>query len=77
MTAQYLWVKMASATRIIETGGSNNMNPNPRTDRQSERGAGLAEYALLLTLIAVVCIAAVTGLGTAVATALGNAAAIF
>jgi pilus assembly protein Flp/PilA len=32
---------------------------------KSERGASLVEYALLVALIAVVCIAAVTLLGTA------------
>jgi pilus assembly protein Flp/PilA len=32
--------------------------------RRSERGAALVEYALLLALIAVVCIVALTTLGT-------------
>jgi len=36
----------------------------PATD---ESGQGLAEYALILVLIAVVCVAAVTGLGQALA----------
>lgn len=35
-----------------------------RRARQDERGAGLVEYALLVALIAVVCIGAVTFLGT-------------
>jgi pilus assembly protein Flp/PilA len=34
-----------------------------RVDVRSERGASLVEYALLLALIAVVCIVAVTSLG--------------
>jgi pilus assembly protein Flp/PilA len=34
------------------------------TDEQRERGASLVEYALLLALIAAVCIVAVTALGT-------------
>jgi pilus assembly protein Flp/PilA len=34
--------------------------------RQDEEGASLAEYGLLLALIALVCIAAVTVLGTKV-----------
>ena len=34
---------------------------------KEEEGAGLAEYALLLVLIAVVCIVALTGLGTQIA----------
>lgn len=34
-----------------------------RAQVQSERGASLVEYALLVALIAVVCIAAVTALG--------------
>lgn len=36
------------------------------TQSAKERGAGLAEYALLLALIAVVCVLALTGLGTAI-----------
>jgi pilus assembly protein Flp/PilA len=35
-----------------------------RAKVQSERGASLVEYALLLALIALVCLAAVTFLGT-------------
>ena len=34
-----------------------------KVDVRSERGASLVEYALLLALIALVCIAAVTALG--------------
>lgn len=33
---------------------------------REEEGAGLVEYALLLSLIAIVCIAAITGVGTAI-----------
>ena len=36
-----------------------------RARAKTERGASLVEYALLVALIAVVCIAAVTLLGTA------------
>ena len=36
---------------------------NARLNIQNERGAALVEYALLLALIAVVCIAALTTLG--------------
>jgi pilus assembly protein Flp/PilA len=39
---------------------------------QSERGASVVEYALLLALIAVVCIAAVTFLGNSVDTRLST-----
>lgn len=35
-----------------------------QTKVQSEKGASLVEYALLVALIAVVCIAAVTALGS-------------
>ena len=35
-----------------------------RTLAKTERGASLVEYALLVALIAVVCIAAVTTIGT-------------
>jgi len=41
--------------------------PKPRSVRQAgdnERGASLVEYALLLALIAVVCIAAVSVMGS-------------
>jgi pilus assembly protein Flp/PilA len=37
-----------------------------RADRD-DRGAGLVEYALLVSLIALACILALTGLGTAIA----------
>lgn len=39
---------------------------------KSERGAGLAEYALILALVAVAVAAGVTGLAGAITTALGN-----
>lgn len=37
-----------------------------------EEGQGLAEYGLILALIAVVCIAALTALGTGIAAKLGS-----
>lgn len=40
------------------------MQADRQGDEVQERGASLVEYALLLALIAVVCIAAVTVLGT-------------
>jgi pilus assembly protein Flp/PilA len=43
--------------------------------RQDEEGASLAEYGLLLALIAVVCIAAVTVLGTKVSSVFSSIAA--
>ncbi len=39
---------------------------------KSERGAALVEYALLLALIAVVCIVAVRGIGTKANTAFNS-----
>lgn len=42
----------------------------------AEEGAALAEYGLLVGLIAVVCIAAVTLLGTQIMAALNAAAAV-
>jgi len=39
-----------------------------------EEGQGLAEYGLILALIAVVCIAALTLLGTNISSALNNIA---
>ncbi len=44
---------------------------------ERERGAAMAEYGLLVALIAVVCIGAVTALGTAVSGKLGEAAGAF
>ena len=43
------------------------------TARRHERGASLVEYALLVALIAVVCIAAVTFLGNSSSDKLGGA----
>jgi pilus assembly protein Flp/PilA len=42
---------------------------------RDEEGQGLAEYALILALIAVVCIAALTALGTGISGALGGVTA--
>ena len=46
-----------------------------RTRTDSEEGQGLAEYGLILALVAVVAIVALTGLGSAIATTLGQVAA--
>ncbi len=43
---------------------------------RDEEGASLVEYGLLLSLVAVVCIAAVTLLGTSISTMLSNVANI-
>lgn len=42
-----------------------------------EEGAGLAEYALLLLLIAIVCVAALTALGTTISGAYNTAVGMF
>jgi pilus assembly protein Flp/PilA len=42
---------------------------------RDEEGQGLAEYGLILALIAVVCIAALTALGTGISGALGSVTA--
>jgi pilus assembly protein Flp/PilA len=42
--------------------------------RRDEEGAALAEYGLLVALIAVICVVAVTALGTQVSTAFSNIA---
>ena len=44
---------------------------------RNDEGAALAEYGLLIALIAVVCIAAVTFLGTQISGYLSNAATKF
>ena len=43
---------------------------------KEEEGAGLAEYALLLVLIAVVCITVLTTLGTSIQGAFSQIAAV-
>jgi pilus assembly protein Flp/PilA len=43
--------------------------------RQDEAGAALAEYGLLIALIAVVCVVAVTALGTNISSAFSLIAA--
>ncbi len=42
--------------------------------RRNEDGAALAEYGLLVALIAVVCVVAITALGTSVSTAFSKIA---
>jgi pilus assembly protein Flp/PilA len=46
-----------------------------KAQAQDEDGQGLAEYGLILALIAVVCIGALTALGTGVAAKLQEVAA--
>ena len=41
-----------------------NMNTHVRTLADREEGQGLVEYALILSLVSVVCIAALTLMGT-------------
>jgi len=48
---------------------------NPRL--VDEDGAGLAEYALLLLLIAIVCVGALTTLGTTISGAYNTAVGMF
>ncbi len=43
--------------------------------REDNQGQALAEYALIIGLVALVCILALTALGTNIATALNNIAA--
>ena len=43
--------------------------------RREEEGAALVEYGMLVGLIAVICVIAVTALGTEVSTAFSNIAA--
>jgi pilus assembly protein Flp/PilA len=43
-----------------------------RTRADSEEGQGLAEYGLILALVAVVAIVALTGLGSAIVSTLGS-----
>ena len=42
--------------------------------RRDEQGAALAEYGLLVALIAVICVVAVTALGTQISTAFSTIA---
>jgi pilus assembly protein Flp/PilA len=43
-----------------------------RMRAESEEGQGLAEYGLILALVAVVAIVALTGLGSAIVSTLGS-----
>lgn len=51
--------------RAVNTIGTLYRHVRTRIDQES--GQGLAEYALILGLIAAVCIGALTGLGSAIA----------
>lgn len=56
--------------------------PSPETEQRpsgaaDERGASLVEYALLLALIAIVCIGGVTLIGRATMEPLSSAASMF
>lgn len=50
------------------------MNRVAKRFRGDEEGAALAEYGLLVALIAVVCVVAVTALGTQISTAFSQIA---
>ena len=58
-----------------EIGPMLNLYLRIRNVVEEDTGAALAEYGLLVALIAVVCIGAVTVLGTGVSGSLGDAAA--
>lgn len=49
----------------------NVINRFPARGVRDESGQGLAEYALILALIAVVCVGALAALGNAIATSPG------
>jgi len=60
-------------------GGSANFGDTPMYKlvnrfRRDQQGAALAEYGLLVALIAVVCVVAVTALGTQISTAFSTIA---
>jgi Flp pilus assembly pilin Flp len=60
------------------TGGKERKRGQAMQDqRDSERGAGLAEYAFLLVLIAVACVVVVTLLGTTISGAYSTAIGMF
>ncbi len=53
--------------RMLRRGGQ----PRDAEDLEAESGQGLAEYALILALIAVVCVTALGALGTAISGSAG------
>ncbi len=54
-----------------EEAGRDNPSPEAAEERSGEAGQGLAEYALILTLIAAVCVVALGSLGGAIASSPG------
>lgn len=52
-------------------------DPEQRPEGGGERGASLVEYALLLALVAIVCIGGVTLIGRATVEPLSSAASMF
>ena len=57
-----VWAAHLRASPLTDDPGDVSVNP-----RESERGQGLAEYALILALIAIVAIAALVLLGQDIA----------
>lgn len=76
-----MWSWAAWVAQLLIDGGieqrENEMDSNEIEQTTDERGAGLAEYGLLLLLILVTCIAALNGLAGALTGALGTAAGMF
>jgi pilus assembly protein Flp/PilA len=48
-----------------------------RLEQQRERGQGLAEYGLIITLIALVCVLAISAVGGSLADMYNTVAALF
>jgi pilus assembly protein Flp/PilA len=77
LVRQFKEARGATLKRSLQRGSRSRGMPNVlkllNNARKSEEGAALVEYALLIGLIAVVCIIAVTQLGLAVSTTLSTA----
>ena len=66
-----------SSSHVLNDALNDTLTETETTDISSEKGASMLEYSLLAVLIAVVCIAAVTLIGSDTSVAFSRVASVF